>query len=194
MEQLENQSVSPSEIDAALRERLLTTKDPQLLERLKKVLQVTGTADRQQVLKAHQSVLKLTGDVARGQVLFGKKCTTCHKQGETGHAVGPNLASLTTKSPESLLLAILDPSAAVEGKYLNYVAVTTAGRSLTGILATETGSSITLLAAEGKSESVLRDEIEELRSTSKSLMPDGLEKDLSPQDIADVIEFVRSLK
>ena len=92
------------------------------------------------------------------------------------------------------MLAILDPSAAVEGKYLNYVAVTTAGRSLTGILATETGSSITLLAAEGKSESVLRDEIEELRSTSKSLMPDGLEKDLSQQDIADLIEFVRSLK
>ena len=146
------------------------------------------------MLKANQPVLKLTGDVARGQALFGKKCTTCHKQGETGHAVGPNLASLTTKSPESLLLAILDPSAAVEGKYLNYVAVTTAGRSLTGILATETGSSITLLAAEGKSESVLRDEIEELRSTSKSLMPDGLEKDLSQQDIADLIEFVRSLK
>ena len=194
VEQLESQSISSSEIDAALRERLLTTKDPQLLDRLRKVLQITGSADRQQVLKAHQPVLKLTGDVARGQTLFGKKCTTCHKQGETGHAVGPNLASLTTKSPESLLLAILDPSAAVEGKYLNYVAVTTAGRSLTGILATETGSSITLLAAEGKSESVLRDEIEELRSTSKSLMPDGLEKDLSQQDIADLIEYVRSLK
>jgi putative membrane-bound dehydrogenase-like protein len=194
VDQLENQSVSASEIDATLRERLLTTRDEQLRERLKKVLQVTASADRQQVLKANQPVLKLTGDVARGQALFGKKCTTCHKQGETGHAVGPNLASLTTKSPESLLLAILDPSAAVEGKYLNYVAVTTAGRSLTGILATETGSSITLLAAEGKSEAVLRDVIEELRSTSKSLMPDGLEKDLSQQDIADLIEFVRSLK
>ena len=62
------------------------------------------------------------------------------------------------------------------------------------MLSTETGSSITLLAAEGKSESVLRTDIEELRSTGKSLMPDGVEKDLTHQDIADVIDYVRTLQ
>ena len=62
------------------------------------------------------------------------------------------------------------------------------------MLSIETGSSVTLLAAEGKSESVLRTEIEELRSTGKSLMPDGLEKDMSHQDLADVIEYVRALQ
>ena len=194
LEHLESQAVSPGEIDAPLRERLLTTQDASRLERFQKVLEVTTTADRKQILEAHQSVLKLAGDVARGQVLFAKKCANCHKSGDVGHAVGPNLASLTTKTPESLLLAILDPSAAVEGKFLNYVAVTTEGRSFTGILATETASSITLLAAEGKTESVLRNEIEVLRSTSKSLMPDGLEKDILPQDFADLIEYVRSIK
>ena len=194
LEHLESQAVGPGEIDAPLRERLLTTQDASRLERFKKVLEITTSADRKQVLESHQLVLKLAGDAVRGQVLFGKKCANCHKYGDIGHSVGPNLASLTTKTPESLLLAILDPSAAVEGKFLNYVAVTTAGRSLTGILATETASSITLLAAEGKTESVLRNEIEVLRSTSKSLMPDGLEKDLVPQDFADLIEFVRSIK
>lgn len=194
LEALEQQRVSPSEIDAALRERLLVTNDTASLERWKKVLSLQATADRRAVIEAYQPVLKLTGDIVRGQALFAKKCANCHKVGETGHAVGPNLASLTTKTPEFLLQAVLDPSAAVEGKYLNYIAVTTAGRSLTGILTTETASSITLLATEGKSESILRNEIEELRSTSKSLMPDGLEKDLTPQDFSDLIEYVRTIQ
>ena len=61
------------------------------------------------------------------------------------------------------------------------------------MIATETGSSITLLAAEGKRQSLLRSEIEGLQSSGKSLMPEGVEKDLRPQDVADLIEFVRNL-
>lgn len=118
----------------------------------------------------------------------------CHKQNGLGFEVGPNLASLTNRTPETLFSAILDPSAAVEAKYLNFVAVTTSGRSVIGLLSTETGSSLTLIAAEAKTESILRSDIEELRSTGKSLMPEGLEKDLSHQDLADVIEYVRTLK
>jgi len=63
-----------------------------------------------------------------------------------------------------------------------------------GLLATETGSSITVLGAEAKSESILRSDIEELRSTGKSLMPDGVEKDFTHQNLADVIEYVRTLQ
>lgn len=69
----------------------------------------------------------------------------------------------------------------------------TSGRSAAGLLSAETASSITLLAAEGKTESLLRTDIEELRSTGRSMMPDGLEKDLSPQGLADLIEYVRLL-
>ncbi len=134
------------------------------------------------------------GNAERGGLLFAKKCTTCHKVGEQGHAVGPNLASLTNRNPDAMLLAILDPSAAIEGKYLSYVLQTDSGRVLSGMLATETATHITLLAAEAKTESVLRNEIEELKSTGKSLMPEGLEKDLTHQDLADLIQFVRQLK
>ena len=108
--------------------------------------------------------------------------------------VGPNLASLTNRSPESLLTAILDPSSSVEARYLNYTAVTTNGKILTGILATETASSLTFIAAQNKSETILRSDIEELRSTGKSLMPEGLEKEATTQDLADIIAFVRQLK
>ena len=192
--QMESGSVAAGEIDAAMRQRLLTTRDAAVRERLEKVFTSGTSADRKAVMEAFQPTLKLTGDAARGALVFGKKCATCHKQGGVGHEVGPNLASLTTRTPESLFTAILDPSAVVEAKYLNFVVATTSGRSVIGMLSTETGSSITLLAAEGKSESVLRTDIEELRSTGKSLMPDGVEKDLTHQDLADVIEYVRGLQ
>ncbi|HRA89404.1 MAG TPA: c-type cytochrome, partial [Planctomycetaceae bacterium] len=193
VQQMESSTVNAAEIDAPMRQRLLTTKDGTIKERLEKLFASGSSADRKAVLEAFQPVLKLSGDAARGAAIFGKKCTTCHKQGNIGHEVGPNLASLTTRTPESLLTAILDPSAAVEAKYLNFVVATISGRSVIGMLSTETGSSLTLVAAEGKSESILRTDIEELRSTGKSLMPDGLEKDLSQQDLADIIEYVKTI-
>ena len=193
-EQLEAGHVAPGEIDAALRQRLFTTADPDVQPRLQKLLAQSVSADRKEVLAAHQPVLGLMGNADRGGLLFVKKCAICHKVGEQGHAVGPNLASLTNRNPDAMLLAILDPSAAIEGKYLSYVLQTDAGRVLSGMLATETATHITLLAAEAKTESVLRNEIEELKSTGKSLMPEGLEKDLTHQDLADLIEFVRRLK
>ncbi len=84
----------------------------------------------------------------------------------------------------------MDPNAAVEAKYVSYVVVTTPGRTVSGNLSTETASSLTLMAAEAKSESVLRNEIEELSSTGKSLMPEGLEKELTPQNVADIISYI----
>lgn len=191
--QLESGGIAAGEIDAAMRQRLLTTRDVNLRQRIESVFTSGTSDDRKVVLESYQPALQLTGNGERGAVLFGKKCSTCHKQGGIGHEVGPNLASLTTRTPESLYSAILDPSAAVETKYLNFVVATTSGRSVVGLLSTETGSSITVLGAEAKSESILRSEIEELRSTGKSLMPDGIEKDFTPQDLADVIEYVRNL-
>ena len=191
---LESGTVAAAEIEASIRQRLLTTRDEDVRKRLEEVFASGTSADRKAVMESYQPALKLVGDAARGGLIFGKKCTTCHKQGGVGHEVGPNLASLTTRTPESLFRAILDPSAAVEAKYLNFVAVTTSGRSVIGLLSTETGSSLTLVAAEAKSESILRSDIEELRSTGKSLMPDGIEKDLNHQELADVIEYVRTLQ
>lgn len=192
--QMESGQVATAEIDASMRQRLLTTREPAIRERLEKIFAAVTTADRKAVMESFQPALKLSGDATRGAAVFNKRCSTCHKQNGVGFEVGPNLASLTNRAPESLFTAILDPSAAVEAKYLNFVAVTTSGRSVIGLLSTETGSSLTLVAAEAKTESILRSDIEELRSTGKSLMPEGLEKDLSHQDLADVIEYVRTLK
>jgi len=193
LQRLESGDVSSAEIDASMRQRLLATKSKPIRARLQKVLAGATTSDRQQVLTTYRAALKLTGNAKRGEVLFAKQCANCHRNGKLGSEVGPNLASLTTKTPESLLSAIIDPSAAVESKYLSYNVITKDGKSLAGMIVTETGSSITLLAAGGKRESLLRGDIEALQSSGKSLMPDGLEKQLKPQDLSDLIEFVRNL-
>jgi putative heme-binding domain-containing protein len=133
----------------------------------------------------------MDGNPERGGVFFRKHCINCHKIAQEGFEVGPQLASITNKSKDALYASILDPSAAVDAKYFNYLVVTLDGRSHTGRLETETGSSITLLAAGGKRETILRRDIENLRSSRKSLMPDGLEQELNTQDMADLIQFVR---
>jgi putative heme-binding domain-containing protein len=90
------------------------------------------------------------------------------------------------------MIAVLDPNQGVEGKYLSYAAVTKDGRTFSGMIVEETATSITLARPDGKREVLLRIDIEQLASSGKSFMPEGLEKDLSPQDLADVIAFVQN--
>ena len=87
-------------------------------------------------------------------------------------------------------MAILDPNRAVEEKFIQYVAVTADGRVLTGIIASETGNSITLVTGEGKEEVILREELQSLTRSGISQMPEGLEADLDPQKFADLIAYL----
>jgi putative heme-binding domain-containing protein len=134
----------------------------------------------------------MKGDVERGAKIFTKTCAVCHQYTGMGPLVGPDLASVKDKTPEGLLIAILDPNRAVEPRYINYLATTKTGQTLTGLIASETSTSITLVGADGKKHELLRSNIDELTSTSKSVMPEGLEKDIPPQAMADVIAYVRS--
>ena len=105
----------------------------------------------------------------RGQAVFRKRCANCHKLDEVGHDIGPNLRSLTDRKPGSLLTSILDPSAAVDGKFVTYIVRTDDGRTFTGMIASETGNSITLVEQGDKQRVILRKAVEEIRSTGKSL-------------------------
>jgi putative heme-binding domain-containing protein len=189
---IERSDVAASEIGAAQRQRLLDQGDSALRARAARLLAGAVDADREKVVRAYQSVLTKQGDPARGLAVFTKLCATCHRLGGVGHEVGPDLASVGDKSPAALLIAILDPNRSVEARYINYLAVTKNGVTLTGVLTSETGTSITLLGPDGKQQVILRTELEQLTSTGKSAMPEGLEKDLQLQDVADLIAHVRS--
>jgi putative heme-binding domain-containing protein len=190
MTALENNQIPPSQVDAARRLRLLENRDAAIRVASAKLFEGATNTDRQKVLREHRDVITMTGDSHRGKEAFAKRCSVCHRLQDVGFVVGPDLAALANKSPEYLLTSILDPSKEVDSRYIEYVATTKAGRTFTGILASETATSITLKAQEGKEQVLLRADLDELQSTGKSLMPEGLEKDLTKQDLADVIAYL----
>jgi putative heme-binding domain-containing protein len=189
---IEKKQILARELNAARRQRLLTHRAATIRRSAERLFAVDANSDRRQVLAAYKSALTLQGNRLHGAELFKKHCSVCHKLADVGVVVGPDLKSLTDKSPTALLVAMLDPNRAVESKYISYTAVTINGRTFNGLLAAESGNSITLREAKGKEHVILRTDLEELFSSSKSTMPEGLEKELKPQDIADVIAHVRS--
>ena len=145
------------------------------------------------MIETYQAALTLSGNLEQGTAVFKKSCAACHKLGEVGHAVGPDLTALSDRSPAYMLAHVLDPNRAVEARYLSYTLITTDGRTFSGMLAGETSTSVTLLAQENKQHVVLRGEIEELAASGKSLMPEGVEKDISPQAMADLLAYLATL-
>lgn len=192
LDAIKDKRVPVQEIDAIRRQRLLQHKDAQIREASAKLFAASSNPDRGKVVTLYQLQMPEKGDATRGAKLFAKSCATCHKLGDAGQNVGPDLASVGDKSVVGLLTAILDPNRALEARYVNYAASTKAGKLYNGIIAAETSTSITLVGPDGKSHQLLRNEIDELSSTGQSLMPEGLEKDLNPKEMADLIEYVRS--
>lgn len=138
-------------------------------------------------------VLTLDGRPERGHALFLKACATCHRVLGEGVEVGPDLATGAGRSADDLLLHILDPNREVAPNYVNYNVATTDGRTISGIFASEPATSLTLKRALGVTDVVPRAQIEAVASTGLSLMPEGLEKGQTPQDLADLIAFLRSI-
>jgi putative heme-binding domain-containing protein len=146
------------------------------------------------VIDAYRPALELDGDVGRGRLAFRRVCATCHKLEGVGHEVGADLlAALRNKSREQLLTDVLDPSREVDPRYLNYIVTLKGGQALTGMIAAETATSLTLRRGEGAEDVVLRSRVEAVQATAKSLMPDGLEEQLTKQDFADLIAYLRSV-
>jgi putative membrane-bound dehydrogenase-like protein len=189
---LEQKHVLAADIDAARRQQFVARLQPADRQRAEALLAAGTDSNRQQVIEQYQSALGLSGDRQRGAAMFQKTCSACHRLGEVGHAIGPDLTALTDRSPRSLIVALLDPNRAVEAKFLSYTAITVDGRTFTGMLAGETGNSVTLVGQENKQQLILRSDLEALESSGKSLMPEGMEKDLSPQAVADVIAYLNS--
>ena len=113
-------------------------------------------------------------------------------QGTAGRDKGRfDLGTVADKSVETLLVAILDPNQAFETRYINYTAVTKSGREISGIIVTETPASISLRNVGGVDEVILRSDLKELTSSKLSLMPEGFENIFKPQDMADLIAYIR---
>jgi putative membrane-bound dehydrogenase-like protein len=149
------------------------------------------SADRQQVFKDYETVLTAHGNPAKGKDVFVKNCAACHAIDSQGATVGPNLATMVNRGAESLLFNVLAPNGEVDPRYLEYVVVTVDGEVINGILAGETSTALTIRTADNKLTTVLRVDIEEVRNSGKSLMPEGFEKIIDKQAMADLLAHLR---
>jgi putative heme-binding domain-containing protein len=193
LDALESKKITPASIESARIQFLKTHPDAKLRERSIKLLAGLGDADRKKIVDSYKDALDLKPDIVKGKMLFAKNCSVCHRLDNVGQEVGADLlAALRNKSKEALLIDILDPSREVDTRFVNYRVTTLNGQSFTGILAVESPSSITLRRAEKAEDTILRSQIEEIKATSKSLMPEEFEKTLGKQDVADLIEYLLS--
>lgn len=146
--------------------------------------------DRQKVLDELLHVTKRKGHVEAGRLVYKNNCAKCHVHGNEGTPIGPNLTGVAVHTKEHLLTDIIDPSRNVEGNFRVYRVEMSDGRSLSGLLLSETRTTIELVDSEAKRHVLQRADIDELQVSNKSLMPEGFEKTLTADDFANLLEFL----
>jgi putative heme-binding domain-containing protein len=185
--------VSVSDLALDQQQALLNHPDRQIAGRARRLIEARGglpDPDRQKVIDTLRPVVEQRGDAAAGKLVFKAQCAKCHTHAGEGTRIGPDLTGMAAHSKEELLVHVLDPSRSVEGNYRVYTVVTAEGQTLAGLLASETKTTVELVDAEARRHTILREEIEALQASSKSLMPEGFEKQLKPEELRDLLEFL----
>jgi len=194
LDAIQTKVVDSSSVPPMRQTQLLENPDAKIRDLAKTLLANRATSeDRQKVLERYRASLILKPDAKRGKEVFELQCMKCHQLNGMGSAVGPDLAALQNRPDESLLIDILDPSSTITVGYKAYQLLTKNGKVYTGTLAEETATSVTLRREKGEQDVILRRDIDTMTASAKSLMPDGMEKEISLQDMANLIGYLREV-
>ncbi len=193
LEACDRGAVNAGQISGQRRVALLNHQDDSVRQRAEKLF-AADNSPRGEAVTQYQMALSLSGDPSRGDRVYQRECMICHRLADRGFEVGPNLALVRNRTDGALLEAILDPNREVHPGFVNYVVIDDSGRTLTGLIRTETATSITLTRDKAASETVLKQNIDQIKSTGKSLMPEGLEKNINPQEMADLLAFLKQMQ
>jgi len=191
LDAVEKGVVQPWAVPANRRNPLLKHKDAAVAARAAQAFQPQGAADRMKVYEDYKAVLALPANAKNGHAVFTKTCAACHQFAGEGQRVGPELTGIRLQPAEAILLHILVPDAEIYPGFTAYDIETKDGRSLTGLLTSDTPTSVTLRAAQGVEETLLRANIAKLTSSSTSLMPNELEKTMTRPELADLMAFLK---
>ena len=191
LERIEKGEIKPASLDLTQRTFLMRYPDAKLAARAKTVFgQIDATSKRQTVIDQYQSALSLTANLERGQQVYKRACANCHRRGNSGNEVGPNLATVINHPKEKLLRNILDPNVDIQPGYQAYTCLLDSGEILSGLLAGETSVSLSIKPAGGELRTITRAEIEKLQNLNVSFMPEGLEVNITPQEMADLLGYL----
>ncbi|WP_182868616.1 neutral/alkaline non-lysosomal ceramidase N-terminal domain-containing protein [Rhodopirellula sp. JC639] len=200
LEALQDKRIGTNEISLAAREQLLKSGSRSMRVMAQQLFQSGGSKPRGEIVRDYLAGFSPRGtgaeaavrqELQRGRMLFEKHCGVCHSPDPGGVAIGASLENLTNRSDAALVEAILDPNRAVEPKYQSYVLQTDEGRTLAGVIESEVGGSMTIAHADGKRTTIRRDQIERIKSTGTSLMPEGFETTLNVQDLQAIVRHLQ---
>ena len=194
LDAVQSGTIPPAQIPPTRRTLLLNDRDPAIRARARSLLGGEAAGPRAEAIARYRTAIENPGDPERGRPVFDRECMACHKLGERGHAVGPNLAGVRRRTAEEILINILDPNREVSPEFLEYTVALDDGRVLSGLVASETPSGVTLRGRESVEQTILNRNVSELATTGKSLMPEGLEKTVKPQEMADLIAFLLKIQ
>lgn len=170
---------------------LLMHPNDEIRQLAQKLIGSGASADRQSVVQQYWPAASISGSARSGKAVFERVCAACHRAAGQGNSVGPDLSDSRNRSREALIVDIIDPNHRIDPQYIAYQVLTQDGQVLQGLLMTETAQAIVLKQSGGQQQTVLRSEIEQLKVGGKSLMPDGVEKEVTLQQMADLIEFLK---
>ena len=191
LQAVESGLIPANQIPFAQRRLLSLNADPKVKTLAEKFFSASAPGPRKQVVEKYKAALSIKGDAARGLKVFETACIACHRAGDVGKQdVGPNLANIRAWNPEQVLINILDPNREVVPNFLAYTVETKEGKSIYGLIAEESTASLTMKRPDGVSETVLRSNVSKLEGAGVSIMPDGLEAAISPEQMADLIAFL----
>lgn len=188
---LESGEVNPASLGWRRSVRLMTQRDADLRERARALLAETE-GGRAQVVASYRPALALEGSAEAGEQVYQHQCAVCHTMGATrGMAFGPDLASLGNRQPGNLLADILDPNRSIADGYDLWELILTDGTRVQGVVASQTPSAVTLRHAGGAEQLISRKQITSMATLPMSAMPEGLEKTIDHQQMADLLAFIR---
>jgi putative membrane-bound dehydrogenase-like protein len=193
LDALEKGTVKLTDLDLDQKQALAAHPDKDISARAKKILARGGdlpNPDRQKVVDRMVLLAKKSGSADKGKLVFKNQCAKCHTHSGEGTNIGPDLTGMATHPKEELVIHIFDPSRSVEGNFRIYSVTTLDGRVFSGMLASETRTSIEIIDSTAKRITLQRSNIETLSASAKSLMPEGFEKELKEQEIIDLLEFL----
>jgi putative membrane-bound dehydrogenase-like protein len=190
LQAIERGDIPANQIPFARRGLLLRSSDAQVKELATKIFSDSTPGARKEAIAKYQPALSMKGDAERGKKVFETVCATCHRAGDIGKDVGPNLATIRGWNPDQVLINVLDPNREVAPNFMAYTVETKDGRTLFGLIAEEGAASLTLKRADGITDTILRSDIANISGTGLSLMPEGVEALVSIKQMADLIAFL----
>jgi putative membrane-bound dehydrogenase-like protein len=191
LDHIEAKTIFASSVDSRRRQVLLASRDSRLKERATKLFSQAASGDRMKAFDSAKDVLALAPHPDEGREVFRRACASCHRMDREGYAVGPDLFDIRRQTKENILLHIVVPEFEIAPGFISYLVEAQDGRTLLGVMSSETPESITLRQPGGQEDTILRGQIKSLQASPLSLMPQGFESALKRQELADLLAYLR---